>query len=99
MQRRRAIGAQARALRLAGVGGLGARLEAVRAGPRACAGHPGERCARLVVGNVRLSRVGEERQDGGDALGRGCLARRDGDEQSAGRLGNASNCTAEEPTP
>jgi hypothetical protein len=41
----------------------------------------GERSASLVVRNVALSRVREEGEDGGDALGRGGFACRDGDEQ------------------
>jgi hypothetical protein len=41
----------------------------------------GERSASLVVRNVALSRVGEEREDSSDALGRGSFAGRDGDEK------------------
>jgi hypothetical protein len=41
----------------------------------------GERSASLVVRNVALSRVREEREDGGDALGRCGFAGRDGDEK------------------
>lgn len=45
------------------------------------AGHLGERGAGLVVGNVALARVREQRQHGSDALrGRGA-AGRDGDQQ------------------
>lgn len=84
-----AVGAQASALRLPRVRRLRARLEAVGAGARACARDLGQRGARLVVGDVRLARVGEQRQHGGDALGRGRLAGGDGDEESAGRLGKA----------
>lgn len=47
-----AIGAQACALRLAGVRCLRARLEAVGACSRARARDPGERCVGLVVGDV-----------------------------------------------
>lgn len=52
VQCRGAIGAQTRALRLARVRCLGARLKAVCACPRPCARDPGERCAGLVVGDV-----------------------------------------------
>ena len=41
----------------------------------------GERSASLVVRDVALSRVREQREDGGDALGRGGFAGRDGDEK------------------
>lgn len=41
----------------------------------------GKRSASLVVRNVALSRVGEERKDGGDALGRSGFAGRDSDEK------------------
>jgi hypothetical protein len=90
VERRGAI-AHARALGLPGMGRLRARVERVCARPRARRrGRPGERGARLVVGNVRLARVGEERQDGGDALRRGGAAGRDGDEES-GRLSGTTH--------
>jgi hypothetical protein len=60
------------------------RVECVCAGPRAPR-DLGQRRARLVVGNVRLSRVWEERKDGGDALRRGGSAGRDGNKQSGVR--------------
>jgi hypothetical protein len=85
-----AICSEASALGQAGAGRLGARLEAVGALARAGAGDLCERGARLVVGNVGLARVGEEGQDDGDALGRGRLAGRDGDEESAEESGTGS---------
>jgi hypothetical protein len=85
-----AVCSEASALGLAGAGRLGARLEAVGALARAGAGDLCERGARLVVGNVGLARVGEEGQDDGDALGRGRLAGRDGDEESAEESGTGS---------
>lgn len=57
-------------LGLPGVGRLWPRVEGECAGPRARARRRlGEGRARLVVRDVRLARVGEEGQDGGDALG------------------------------
>lgn len=84
----RAIG-QAGALGLSGVRRLRARIEGVGAGARARARILGQRGARLVVGNVRLARVGEERQNGGDALRRGGAAGGDGDEESIRQSGTS----------
>jgi len=92
VQRGRAIG-ETCAFRLPREGRLRSRIERVRAGPRARARHLGEGRAGLVVGNVRLARVGEERQDGGDALGRGGAAGRNGNEKSGGRSGTSLNYT------
>lgn len=83
VQRCRAI-CETGALRLAWVRRLGVRVERVGAGPGA-ARDLGQRGARLVVGNVRLARVGEEGEHGGDALRRGGSACRDGDEKSGVR--------------
>ena len=78
---RRAIG-QAGALGLRRMRRLRARVERVRARPRARSRRLCEGRARLVVRDVRLARVGEEGQDGGDALRGSCAACRDGDEKS-----------------
>jgi hypothetical protein len=93
VQRARAVG-HARALRLAGMRRLRARVERVGAGPRARARGLGQRGARLVVGDVGLARVGEEGQDGRDALRRRGAAGRDGDEESGRRSGTYHNTTA-----
>jgi hypothetical protein len=78
--------AEAGALGLPWMGRLRPRVERVCACPRARAGgRLGEGRASLVVRDVGLARVGEEGQDGGDALRRGGAAGRDGDEKS-GRL-------------
>lgn len=89
-----AIGAQPCALGLARVWCLRARLEAVCACPRAGAGDLCQRGTGLVVWDIGLARVREERQDGSDALGRGGLTGGDGNEKSAGRLGITSSDTA-----
>lgn len=44
-------------------------------------GHPRERSADLVVRQIALSAVGEQRKHSGDSLGRSSLARRNGDEK------------------
>jgi len=80
--------AQACALGLPRVRRLRPGVERVCAGPRARARGLGEGRARLVVRDVRLAGVGEERQDGGDALRRGGAAGRDGDEESGRRSGH-----------
>jgi len=66
---------------LAGHGRCGSAVKGVVAIAVQLSRSLGERSASLVVGNVALSRVREEREDGGDALGRGSLAGRDGDEK------------------
>jgi hypothetical protein len=66
---------------LARHGGCGSAVEGVVAIAVHLGRSLGERSASLVVRNVALSRVGEKRKDGGDALGRGSFAGRDGDEQ------------------
>ena len=91
VQCRRAI-RQAGALGHAWVRCLRARVERVCAGPRAPGGL-GQRRARLVVGDVRLARVGEQREDGGDALRRGGAASGDGNEKSGVRSGTSLNHT------
>lgn len=79
--------AQASAFGLPRVWRLRARVECECASTRAAA--PGflEGRACLVVRYVRLARVGEQRQDGGDALRRGGAASRDGDKESGRRSG------------
>jgi hypothetical protein len=95
-----AVCSEAGTLGHAGAGRLGTRLEAVGALARAGAGDLCERGARLVVGNVGLARVGEEGQDSGDALGRGSLAGRDCDEESAKSQALAARMSATRgPTP
>jgi hypothetical protein len=81
------------ALGLAWVRRLRSRVERVCARPRARARGLGEGGARLVVGDVGLARVGEEGQDGRDALRRSRAARRDGDEESGRRSGTLYNTT------
>jgi hypothetical protein len=89
VQCRRAI-RQACALGLIWMWCLRARVEGVGAGSRAT-GYLRQRCARLVVGDVGLARVGEEREDGRDALRRGGAAGGDGDEKS--KYGQALHST------
>jgi hypothetical protein len=84
---------QACAFSLSWKGRLGSRIKRVCAGPGARARYLGEGCASLVVWNVRLSRVREEREDGGDALRRGGSAGGDGNEKSVGRSGTSLNYT------
>lgn len=78
---------KASTLGLAWVWSLRPRVERVCARPGARAGDLCERRARLVVGNVGLARVGEQRQNGSDTLCRGGSAGRDGDEKSMRRSG------------
>ena len=69
------------------------RIERVGTGPRARAGHFGKRRASLVVGDVRLPGVGEQRQDGGDAFCRSGSAGGDGNEKSGRGSGTSLNYT------
>lgn len=81
-----AIG-EACTLGLARVRRLWARVEGVCAGSRATTRDLGERGACLVVWDIRLARIGKERQDGSDALRRCSATCGDGDEESSTWLG------------
>jgi hypothetical protein len=81
----------ASALGLSWVRSLRSRVKCVCTGPRARAWSFRERGASLVVWDIGLAGVGEEGQDGGDALRGSSTAGRNGDEESKRRSGTSYN--------